>query len=235
MTTPRSKQVLPSPDAADRELGSLAGDLTPPRVPRQARSREKRDRLLTAALALFGERGFDATTIDAIAERAGVSVGIFYSYFRSKRQMLLTLAEERLARIRLDVASLAGGPLTQERIGAMLRTYLVESRGYAGLHRARLELALSDPDVAAYDRRQHANVRDEMARGIAQRVAGGELRPELDAHATATAILALIVHLRDNVAALPPEQSAPVVRAAAAMMYHALVPDSAGVDGETRP
>jgi AcrR family transcriptional regulator len=209
----------------------LAGELTPPRVPRQARSRDKRDRLLAASLALFDERGYDATTIDAIAEQAGVSVGIFYSYFRSKRQMLLTLAEERLARIRLDVASLAEGPLTQERIAAMLHTFLVESRGFAGLHRARQELALTDPDVAAYDRRQQATVRDEIARGIAQRVAAGELRADVDAHAAATAILALIVHLRDTFASLPADQSPAVVRAAAAMVYHALVPDGAHQHG----
>lgn len=217
---PISDRAAPRPERA-----ALTPDLVPPRVPRQARSRDKRDRLLAAALALFGERGYEATTIDAIADRAGVSTGIFYNYFRSKRQILLTLAEERLARVRLDVASLAEGPLTEERIASMLQTYLVESRDYVGLQRARLELALSDPDVAAYDSRQHASMRDEMARGIARRVADGELRAHLDAQGAAAAILALIVQLRDQLAGLPPEQLTPVVQASAAMIYHALVPD----------
>lgn len=62
-----------------------------PRVPQQTRSRQKRDAILTAAAQLFEEGGYDATTADDIADAARVSIGTFYSYFRNKRQVFLTL------------------------------------------------------------------------------------------------------------------------------------------------
>src|SRR4029077_2693399 len=42
-----------------------------------------------AALALFQERGYEATTMRAIAERAGVSLGSSYHYFASKEHLVL--------------------------------------------------------------------------------------------------------------------------------------------------
>ena len=91
-----------STDEADT-ISALAATLFPalealPRVPQQARSREKRDEILKAAAAMFVARGYAATTSDEIAAAAGVSVGTFYNYFRNKRQVLVTrqaLADER--------------------------------------------------------------------------------------------------------------------------------------------
>ena len=62
----------------------LDAEALPP-SPRQGRSREKRTQLLAAGLALFGEKGYEATSVDAVALRAGVAVGSFYQHFRSKR------------------------------------------------------------------------------------------------------------------------------------------------------
>lgn len=67
-----------------------------------------RGAIIDAALDLFEEKGYDATTMRAIAERAGVSVGNAYYYFDSKEQLVqgfydraaeghLTLSQERLA------------------------------------------------------------------------------------------------------------------------------------------
>src|SRR5579871_92032 len=90
--------------AVEQHLSALAETLFParkelPRIPQQARSREKRDDLLKATATLFMERGYAQTTSDDIAAAAGVSVGTFYNYFRNKRQALMTLAIERLDEI----------------------------------------------------------------------------------------------------------------------------------------
>lgn len=45
---------------------------------------EVRDRIAAAARALFADRGYDSTTVDAIAERAGIARRTFFRYFRSK-------------------------------------------------------------------------------------------------------------------------------------------------------
>ncbi len=60
--------------------------------PREAR----RSQLLEVALELFAKRGYHATTVADIIERAGVARGTFYNYFDSKRQLFSTLLDELL-------------------------------------------------------------------------------------------------------------------------------------------
>ncbi|MFG2882669.1 TetR/AcrR family transcriptional regulator [Streptomyces sp. NPDC048297] len=50
--------------------------------------RRSRERLLQAALELVGERGFEATTLGAIADRAGSARGLVSYYFPGKRQLV---------------------------------------------------------------------------------------------------------------------------------------------------
>jgi AcrR family transcriptional regulator len=214
-------------DATSVQPADLLSDLTPPRVPQQARSKAKRGRLLAAALALFEENGYDATTIDAIAARAGVSVGVFYSYFRSKRQILLTLSMERIEQTRFTLGAAGSERLTIARVAASLDEFLVRSRRYEGLRRARQELVLTDPNFAALDRQTMesilATLRDSLAR---LRVFGG-LRPDLDIPATAAAIFAMVFHLRDMTAHLPERELEAIIAASARAIYHALYADAA--------
>ncbi|BDQ33735.1 TetR/AcrR family transcriptional regulator [Pseudodesulfovibrio portus] len=67
------------------------------RVPQQARSIEKRNRLVDAAMALFGEKGFQGTNAKEIAGKAGVSVGTFYAYFTDKKALLLEILSRHMA------------------------------------------------------------------------------------------------------------------------------------------
>ena len=55
---------------------------------RTDRGEETRRKILDAALALFREKGYDDTTMRAVAERAGVSLGNAYYYFESKESLL---------------------------------------------------------------------------------------------------------------------------------------------------
>ena len=52
------------------------------------KSEQTRTAIIDAALALFREKGYDATTMRAIAAEAGVSVGNAYYYFSSKEQLI---------------------------------------------------------------------------------------------------------------------------------------------------
>lgn len=52
------------------------------------KSEQTRARILEAALALFQEHGYEATTMRAVAERAGVAVGNAYYYFESKEHLI---------------------------------------------------------------------------------------------------------------------------------------------------
>jgi AcrR family transcriptional regulator len=55
---------------------------------RTARAEQTRAAIVEAALALFTERGYEAATMRAIAERAGVSTGNAYYYFSSKEELI---------------------------------------------------------------------------------------------------------------------------------------------------
>jgi AcrR family transcriptional regulator len=61
------------------------------RKPTQERSREMVEWILEAAMRLFSEQGYKATTTNKIAELAGVSVGSLYHYFPNKESILLEL------------------------------------------------------------------------------------------------------------------------------------------------
>lgn len=77
--------VLPrtgnAPSGVDRRV------LQPPST-RGRGSERTRQRILEAAAALFAERGFDGTSMKAIAARIGMSDAALYYYFRSKREVL---------------------------------------------------------------------------------------------------------------------------------------------------
>lgn len=62
------------------------------RVPKQARARERLERILAAARVELEARSVVDITMDAIAERAGVPVGSLYQYFESKTALLAAVA-----------------------------------------------------------------------------------------------------------------------------------------------
>ena len=65
----------------------------PARSPKQHRSRQTLQRIARAALELIAQNGVEATTVGAIARRAGSSVGSFYARFAGKSDLLLYLDE----------------------------------------------------------------------------------------------------------------------------------------------
>jgi AcrR family transcriptional regulator len=64
----------------------------------QARSRATLERILISAGKSFDEAGFEATTMEAIAFGAEVSIGSVYRFFNDKQSLILTLADRWQAR-----------------------------------------------------------------------------------------------------------------------------------------
>lgn len=72
-----------------------------------------RERLVRAALDLFTEQGYDATTVAEIAERAGgLTKMTFFRYFPDKREVLFAGGQEVHSRIMADAIAAAPGPAT---------------------------------------------------------------------------------------------------------------------------
>ncbi|HZQ37336.1 MAG TPA: helix-turn-helix domain-containing protein, partial [Dehalococcoidia bacterium] len=58
-----------------------------PVIPRQTATALRRRAILTAAVACFAEKGVQATTLEEIRLRAGVSIGSIYYHFADKQQL----------------------------------------------------------------------------------------------------------------------------------------------------
>ncbi len=68
---------------------------------------DARERLVAAALELFTEQGYDATTVAEIADRAGLTKSTFFRHFPDKRE-ILAAGQDALSR--LFVAGIAAAP-----------------------------------------------------------------------------------------------------------------------------
>jgi AcrR family transcriptional regulator len=74
--------------------------------PKQRRSRETWNRVLDAGVAILSERGYEAFTIAAVCERAGVAPPAIYARTRSKDALFLAVYEHGIARLSADESAL---------------------------------------------------------------------------------------------------------------------------------
>jgi AcrR family transcriptional regulator len=82
---------------------------------RERKRQQTRERLSRAAMALFLERGFEATTLDDIAAAADVSRRSFFHYFASKEDVVFAWQEESTAAL---VAAVAARPADESMLVA---------------------------------------------------------------------------------------------------------------------
>jgi AcrR family transcriptional regulator len=79
-----------------------------------------RERLVVAAVDLFTEQGYDATTVAQIAERAGVTKSTFFRHFPDKRELLVA-GQETLSRLLTEgIAEAPAGASPLEAVAAGL-------------------------------------------------------------------------------------------------------------------
>lgn len=105
---------------------------------------DRRQQILEAALDLFAEQGLNGTTTKEIAERAEVTHGLIYFYFKTKEELFKAAFEYALERAlaRLDVAAITQSDDPPEqalnalltRILAALTTPRMRSMGHLMLH-----------------------------------------------------------------------------------------------------
>jgi AcrR family transcriptional regulator len=89
---------------------------------RERKKLETRQGLLEAALALFRAKGYEATTVEEITERADVAKGTFFNYFPSKEALLGELAVWRVEQLRAALDVTKGAPASPVgRIKLLLR------------------------------------------------------------------------------------------------------------------
>jgi AcrR family transcriptional regulator len=85
---------------------------------------ERRSQLVELGLALFGNATYDELSIDAIAEHAGISKGLLYHYFPSKREFYVACVEAAAEQLLAATERAADPRLSPEaRLAASLEAY----------------------------------------------------------------------------------------------------------------
>jgi AcrR family transcriptional regulator len=125
---------------------------------------ERRALLLELGLRLFGDRGLDDVSVEDIAREAGVSAGLLYHYFGSKREFhhaVTAHAMERLRAVSTPDRSLSPGDQLVSTLIAYLEYVRSDSSGWAWLLRG----GAGDHQLAA--------ISEQYRQGLVENVFGG--------------------------------------------------------------
>ncbi|MCW2665450.1 MAG: TetR/AcrR family transcriptional regulator [Frankiales bacterium] len=190
-------------------------------VPIGARGARTRQRLLDAAGEVFAEHGYQASTIAMISDRAQVSLGTFYQYFRDRSDVINALVTSYAGRLLDDEAGLAwdvhdGRP----GLRRLLRGYARAYAGTAGFSKVWEEVTQTDPEFAEVRRTLTRLIEGQLAGQIAAGDAAGLLRAPADPGLVARALAAMtdrfcyLTYVVDpSDPPLAPEQAADVLTA----------------------
>ncbi len=146
------------------------------------RKADRPDEIVSAAMAVFAEKGFAAAKLDDIAKRAGVSKGAVYLYFETKEDIFRAVVERAispnvgviramaaahpgpLADLLQSIAGVIGGLVETTPLGGVLKMVVGEARNFPEIARVWHDQLVSQALGA-------------MAEAIGNAQARGEVRP----------------------------------------------------------
>ncbi len=148
---------------------------------RERRRAETRERLFRAALRLFAERGFTATTVEDITEAADVGKGTFFNYFPSKEHVLVAFGELQRGKVEQAMAAARTSREPIRKILDRLVRALAEEPGRSpALFRSLLIACLSSEAVRATMALNLQLGRKRLAELLAIGQKRGEVRRDLN-------------------------------------------------------
>lgn len=134
---------------------------------------ERKSQLLDLAIALFGDRSYEEISIDEFAKRGGISKGLLYHYFPSKRALYVAavkhaaerLLEETKVEPTSDAETARPGPhdALRQGLAAYLRYVEEHAAAYAFLLRSGVG---SDDEVAAIVEETRSRFASRVGEGI---------------------------------------------------------------------
>jgi len=116
------------------------------RLPRQARAAQTVASIVEAAAQILEKGGLSAFTTNAVAERAGVSIGTLYQYFADKNALLMALARGEMEAALREVGRALQGesdPSVEGRVRAMVRAIVHAFRGRQRARKAVVQALLA--------------------------------------------------------------------------------------------
>jgi len=163
-----------------------------------AHEQQVRDRIISAAVTVFSEKGYHRATIADVVERSGLSVGAIYTHFRNKEELFLHSCD-LISGQGLDELGLRLAPLTSsaDRLRAAVAYYVEtidefdDAPGQVGLIRAWAE-AGEEPGVRDMLVRRRERLVGAALLLIQEGIARGELPAWLDVDGSARGFMALL-------------------------------------------
>jgi len=162
------------------------------------RSKERTRRaLIEAGIELFSKEGLDAPSLDAICERAGYTRGAFYVHFRDRDDFIVAVMETAgrpildqlvAASPQEDLATTVARFLTAFADGR----YPMAPRGGIRPHQL-IDACMRSPRVRQRYVELIVEAMTRVARGVEHGQRQGLVRPDLDATAVATLLLAAVI------------------------------------------
>lgn len=164
-----------------------------PIVPTTERGRRTRERLTRAAEQVFVRDGYLATKITDITETAGMSNGSFYTYFRSKAEILRALTD-RIHSEMYAASSLPRreGMSARERIEEVNRSYVRAYRQNAGLLGIVEQVATFNDEFREMRRVTRHTFRTRIERNLRRLAEIGAIEPLAHPQAAADALTSMV-------------------------------------------
>lgn len=188
-----------------------------------------RERLFQAAVTLIAEQGFSATTVDEIAERAGVAKGTVYYNFSSKSELFEELLRHGVELLTADLraaaaASAEAGGGRVDALDAMVRAGLLFIDRYPSFTRLYVaELWRTNRSwnstLLVVRREAVATVEKELRAGVEE----GELSGDIDVTLTAAALVGMVLVAALDWKAFQPERSLDDVHGALSLLLQGRV------------
>jgi AcrR family transcriptional regulator len=134
---------------------------------RERKRRQTRERLTRVAMALFLDRGFEATTLDDIAAAANISRRSFFHYFASKEDVVFAWQEESTAAL---VGAVAARPAAESTLAAAENAILaMVGQLEPGEALAMARLKRDNPALQARDQVKYEKLERALAEALAKR------------------------------------------------------------------
>lgn len=161
-------------------------------TPRSDVSEERKAQIYEAALACFSRKGYHQTTMDDIVAESGLSKGSLYWYFKSKKELFLSLFQEVMGQLGQAWESIVADEevsATDKLLAslALIRTEFEEMIPFFGMMMEAWTLTRHDEDVERLTRELYEPYVDMVTRIVEEGVASGEF------HVDSPQAMALVV------------------------------------------
>jgi TetR/AcrR family transcriptional regulator, regulator of mycofactocin system len=128
-----------------------------------------RGQISDLGIELFATNGFDSTSVDDIAEAAGIARRTFFRYFPSKNAVPWGDFDEQLAALRSLLADLPDESSLADGIRSALLEFNTFPEDEKAVHRQRMALILRNPALQGYSMLMYEGWRDVIAEYVAAR------------------------------------------------------------------